>query len=382
MTRRKTFIALGAVAIAAILIWIIWGSAGNAPTDAPAPSQTASERIPSEIRLTDAQMQTAEIALASVEAGDFGELIVPGTVRAAPSAVARLDARANGVVARILKTLGDPVRRGETVALLESAEAATLAEQVASAAARAQQARAAYDREKRLFEANVTARQDLESAQAALSVANAELTRARAAVQAAGVTRDGRSIAVTSPVGGRVTAAPAVLGSYVTAGTELFRVVDPSRLQIEAALSPADASKVAVGDVATISLPGGGQVDARVRSITPSVDAQTRASTAVLSLRRAPPGLQPDSFVEVRLTTEAVSGNVLSVPADAVQDLNGRSIVFVRTNRGFRVAPVTTGQRSAGRMTILSGVTQGQQVASRNAFLIKAEIAKQGEGDE
>lgn len=382
MTRRKTFVALGAVAIAAILIWIIWGSAGNAPTDAPPPSQTASESIPSEIRLTDAQMQTAEIALASVEAGDAGELIVPGTVRAAPSAVARLDARANGVVARILKTLGDPVRRGETVALLESAEAATLAEQVASAAARAQQARAAYEREKRLFEANVTARQDLEAAQAALSMASAELTRARAAVQATGVTRDGRSIAVTSPVGGRVTAAPAVLGSYVTAGTELFRVVDPSRLQIEAALSPADASKVAVGDVATISLPGGGQVDARVRSITPSVDAQTRASTAVLSLRSAPPSLQPDSFVEVRLTTEAASGNVLSVPADAVQDLNGQSIVFVRTKRGFRVAPVTTGQRSAGRVTILSGVTQGQQIASRNAFLIKAEIAKQGEGDE
>lgn len=303
-------------------------------------------------------------------------------VRAAPSAVARLDARANGVVARILKTLGDPVRRGETVALLESAEAATLAEQVASAAARAQQARAAYEREKRLFEANVTARQDLEAAQAALSMASAELTRARAAVQATGVTRDGRSIAVTSPVGGRVTAAPAVLGSYVTAGTELFRVVDPSRLQIEAALSPADASKVAVGDVATISLPGGGQVDARVRSITPSVDFQTRASTAVLSLRSAPPGLQPDSFVEVRLTTEAASGSVLSVPADAVQDLNGQSIVFVRTNRGFRVAPVATSQRSAGRVTILSGVTQGQQIASRNAFLIKAEIAKQGESDE
>ncbi|MCT2560210.1 efflux RND transporter periplasmic adaptor subunit [Tsuneonella sp. YG55] len=382
MTRRKTFIALGAVLIAAILSWIIWGSAGNAPTNAPPPSQTASASIPSEIRLTDAQMQTAEIALATVEAGDAGELIVPGTVRAAPSAVARLDARANGVVARILKTLGDPVRRGETVALLESAEAATLAEQVASAAARAQQARAAYDREKRLFEANVTARQDIEAAQAALSMASAELTRARAAVQATGVTRDGRSIAVTSPVGGRVTAAPAVLGSYVTAGTELFRVVDPSRLQIEAALSPADASKVAVGDVATISLPGGGQVDARVRSITPSVDLQTRASTAVLSLRSAPPGLQPDSFVEVRLTTEAASGSVLSVPADAVQDLNGQSIVFVRTNRGFRVSPVTTGQRSAGRVTILSGVTQGQQIASRNAFLIKAEIAKQGEGDE
>lgn len=382
MTRRKTFFALGAVAIAAILIWITWGGAGNAPADNPPPSQPAAESIPSEIRLTDAQMQTAEIALASVEAGDAGELIVPGTVRAAPSAVARLDARANGVVARILKTLGDPVRRGETVALLESAEAATLAEQVASAAARAQQARTAYDREKRLFEANVTARQDLESAQAALSVANAELTRARAAVQAAGVTRDGRSIAVTSPVGGRVTAAPAVLGSYVTAGTELFLVVDPSRLQIEAALSPADASKVAVGDVATISLPGGEQVDARVRSITPSVDPQTRASTAVLSLRRAPPSLQPDSFVEVRLTTKAVSGSVLSVPAEAVQDLNGQSIVFVRTNRGFRVAPVATGQRSAGRVTILSGVTQGQQIASRNAFLIKAEIAKQGEGDE
>ena len=67
--------------------------------------------------------------------------------------------------------------------------------------------------------------------------------------------------------------------------------------------------------------------------------------------------------------------------AEAVQSLNGRDVVFVRTPQGFRAQPVTTGLHNAGRIAIVSGLAAGQTIATRNAFLLKAELGK-GAGEE
>ena len=52
--------------------------------------------------------------------------------------------------------------------------------------------------------------------------------------------------------------------------------------------------------------------------------------------------------------------------------------MFVRTRRGFQARAVETGSRSAGMVTILSGLEPGQQIATANAFLLKAELEKEG----
>src|SRR3546814_6999177 len=65
----------------------------------------------------------------------------------------------------------------------------------------------------------------------------------------------------------------------------------------------------------------------------------------------------------------------------ALQSLEGRDVVFVRTNQGFRAQKVTIGRRSAGRVEVLSGLKPGQMIATQNAFLLKAELGK-GAGEE
>jgi len=69
------------------------------------------------------------------------------------------------------------------------------------------------------------------------------------------------------------------------------------------------------------------------------------------------------------------------VPEEAVQSLNARDVVFIRIPQGFRAQPVTTGQRSAGRIEIVAGLSAGQTIATKNAFLLKAELGK-GAGEE
>ena len=75
------------------------------------------------------------------------------------------------------------------------------------------------------------------------------------------------------------------------------------------------------------------------------------------------------------------ASSTIVVPDEAVQSVEGRDVVFVRTTTGFQAVPVTVGQRSAGRAEIVSGLKPGQAIAARNAFLLKAELGK-GEGDE
>ena len=326
-------------------------------------------------------IQRAGIVVQPVSAGGLaGEVLAQGTVAASPSGQAILTARAAGAVTRIHKLLGDPVRAGEALAVVESREAAQIAADRSVASARANLAQKTLARERRLFEQGVSARQDYEQAQAEAAAAAAEARRAQAASGAANVTSDGRGVVVASPISGRVTAAAVSLGAFVQPETELFRIADPSRIQVEAAVSGADAARVAVGDRAIVETSDGRTIEGRVRSITPALSQETGAATAVLDLN--PAGLQPGGLVRVRIVTRAAgTSRSIIVPEEAVQSVEGSDVVFVRTAKGFQARPVVVGQRSAGRAEIASGLRPGEPVATRNAFLLKAELGK-GEGDE
>lgn len=69
------------------------------------------------------------------------------------------------------------------------------------------------------------------------------------------------------------------------------------------------------------------------------------------------------------------------MPEEAVQSVEGRDVVFVRTAAGFLAVPVSLGRRSAGRVEVLTGLAGGQTIATRQAFLLKAELSK-GTGEE
>ena len=381
MKRNYLIAIVGILVLATVSAWAFWPS-GSADHSEEGQSEeeggAKTDGSEGALQISEEQIAASSIEIEAVQFGAVTEIVFSATVAAAPNASARIDARASGVVRSVNKILGDYVRQGEVIARIESADAAGLAAQVATARARVNELSALYDREKRLFEANVTARQDLEAAQANLQVARSELSRAQAASAAAGVSGDGRSLAVTSPISGQITSAPIVLGSYVSAGDEMFQIVNASGLQVQVALPASDAARIRPGDEATLELGQDREIGGRVRSITPALDPESRSATAVISLAGAVPGLQPGAFLQARIRpsgeTDATS---ISVPESAVQMVEGREVVFVRTRTGFRATPVVTGSRSGGRIVIESGLQNGQRIATENAFLLKAELGKE-----
>jgi cobalt-zinc-cadmium efflux system membrane fusion protein len=383
---------LGGVA-AAVLIAAVGGFAiARYTADTPAarateaaakPEETKTEAAPSDTLAMSAEMiKNTGVTTEAVNPGGLAaEIVAQATVASSPTGEAIVTARAGGAVTRVYKRLGDPVRRGEALAIVESRDAAQVAADRTSAVAKAQLAQRTLAREQYLYGQKVSPRVDLEQAQAEAVSAAAEARRASVAAGAANVTRDGRGVIVASPISGRVTSENVSLGAFVQPETELFRVADPNQIQIEAAVGPVDAKRLAPGDRAIIELPDGGTTSARVRAVTPTLSGETRAATAVLDVTGG--RLQPGLAVRVRLFPSRAGGTstAIVVPEETVQSLNARDVVFVRTPKGFKATPVTTGQRSAGRIEIISGLSAGQTIVTKNAFLLKAELGK-GAGEE
>lgn len=381
MTRPNNQLLAGAAAIALAAAAGGFGIArltGNAATPPATEAATEHEEEGSTdtIAIAPAAIKDASIATESISAGGIAaEIVSQAVVTASPTGEAIVTARAGGAVTRVLKRLGDPVRAGEALAIVESRDAAQISAERSTANARAVLAQKGLARERYLYQQKVSPRVDLERAEAEAAVAAAESRRAQAAASAAKVTGDGRGVTLSSPISGRVTSTTVRLGAFVAPETELFRISDPRQIQIEAAVGPADASRLAPGDRAVIELSEGRTVEARVRSVTPTLSGETRSATAVIDVPSA--GLQPGLAVRVRLMpSRGGSTTAIVVPEEAVQSVNGAEVVFVRAPQGFKATPVRTGQRSAGRVEILSGLTPGLTIATTNAFLLKAELGK------
>lgn len=369
--------ALGLAAAAALG----FGAARLTQPETPAPQATATPQgtLNDEVEIGADGIRTSAIIVAAATAGELDSVIpASATVEATPDAEAVLTPRAPGTVTRIFKRIGDRVGAGETLALVESRDASMIAADRAAAGARVALASKQLARERSLLAQGVSPRADYETAQANLAVAQADARRASAAAGAVRLSGDGRSVAVVSPVSGRLTAAPANLGQFVSAETELFRVADPTRLQITASLPPADAPRVRAGDRVELTTTDGRTVEGRVRSATGVVDPNTRAATVIVEPTVGGSLLVPGQLAQARIfASGGATRSGVMVPQDAVQTIGDRTVVFIRTPKGFKARTVQVGSRSGGLVAITSGLNAGTQIATTNAFLLKAEIEKE-----
>jgi cobalt-zinc-cadmium efflux system membrane fusion protein len=380
---HRTLVSIAALVLVAALAFGLGRFYGG--QSAPPPSKPAdpSAQPASSVAVTDDAVSLMGIGVEPAVSGDLSaEISVPASVTAAVNGQAVVTAHAAGSVSRVDKRLGESVKAGETLALVTSRDGATLAAARRATESRAKLARSVAGRERELFDQRVTPRQDLEAAETAAEAAEAEAASARLAAEAAHVSSDGGSLAVVSPIAGRITSANAALGRYVEPDTELFRVADPRYVVVEAAIPANDALRVHAGDRAEITTQSGATLSATVASVTPTINTQTGSATATLSFNEDQTSPVPGEFVRARIMTKHATGKDVVVADEAVQSIDGRDVVFVRSEKGFRIQPVTVASRGGGRVAIRSGLKAGERVAVKNAFLLKAEATKSTEEEE
>jgi membrane fusion protein, copper/silver efflux system len=183
-----------------------------------------------------------------------------------------------------------------------------------------------------------------------------------------------RTLDQYSEVSGYVTQKMAVQGTRITPADPLFDIADLSHVWVLADVYESDVSSIRLGMKGTISLsylPGRTWVGT-VSYIAPSVEEATRTVKVRLEVLNKGTELKPDMFAEVTLWDDLGSG--LLVSESAVIDAGDRQIVFVDRGEGrFEPREVRLGSRVGAGFQVLSGLAEGDRVATGANFLLDSE---------
>jgi len=386
---RKTWLMAGA----AVAVVAIGGGAFLLTRDGPAPSapvQASAEAGAEEeaagkveegvIALTPAQIEAAGITVMAVGRGGGGEIRLAGRVEPMIDARAVVAASVGGRVERVLVAPGQSVRAGQPLAVLVSGEAATFRADADAAAAAADAARSAYQRNDSLASQGVVARQEVETSRAQSLSADAAARAARARASAAGGPNASGRISVSSPISGVVTSVQVGPGGFAPQGGVIAEVTNPTRVELVFNAPPALAAQVRTGSSLRVQGPTG-EFDAVVTGV--AVGGAGESGATLIRARPSGGALPPaGSPVSGALVTGG-DADGMTVPSEAVQTLEGATVVFVQVQGGFRAVPVMTGRQAGGRTEILRGLTGAERIAGAKAFLLKAELSKsEAEEDE
>lgn len=375
-TRMKTAAAVAALIVA---LGAGYGVARLTGPQAPATAESGEEGHheegegqPGVVTLSAAEAQAAGIRIVSVQAGGGGETRLAGRVEAAPDAQAAVGAVLGGRIERLLVAPGSAVRAGQPIAVVVSGDGAVLRAEAEAAGAEARAASAARTRDANLFAQGVVARQEVEASTARAAAAEAQARATRARVAAAGGPNASGRATIVAPIDGVVTALRVSLGGVVQPGDPIATISDPRRVELVFNAPAALADAVRPGASIRVRGADGAEYPAVVTAVAPDADEQS--GSTLIRARAAGVAPPPGSAVSASIITGGQGG--ISVPAEAVQTLDGKSVVFVVTPTGFRAQPVVPGRQAGDQVEIVRGLTGSERIAGANAFLLKAELGK------
>jgi cobalt-zinc-cadmium efflux system membrane fusion protein len=192
---------------------------------------------------------------------------------------------------------------------------------------------------------------------------------------------EGGQYALTAPFAGVVVAREANLGEMASPANQLFTIANLDRLWIELDVYERDLSRIARGqavEVSTAAYPDR-TFPSKIVYVGDVLDPQKRTVRSRVEIPNESRALKPGMFATARIQVGGGGSPVVVVPQAAVQELEGRKVVFVPGDRPgeFRAQPVEVGASAGeGRVTILTGLDAGDRIVTSGAFALRSELAK------
>jgi cobalt-zinc-cadmium efflux system membrane fusion protein len=357
-----------AAALAAVLFG---GGCRSKSPDTPPPVGAAA---PASVTLSAEAVKAADLKTATAASRLFGRrIIAPGELEWNARRVVHLTARTAGRLESVLAVPGDRVREGQVMAEIFSPEYLTRQAEYIQAASRLRRnaARPAEADQARAVLAGARERLSL------LGVPGPE-------IDALDTRPDPRPLlAVRAPFGGTILESRIVAGDAVEVGASLFRLTDPSILWARLHVREEDLGGLVAGAAVVLRTHAypGEEFSGRLVLVGDLVDAATRTVEGRVEIANGSLRLKAGMYVEGAVS--AGERTALVVPAEAVQDDEGRPIVFVKTGeRTFVRRIVETGERFADLVEILKGLAEGETIVTSGSFLLKSELRKGSMGED
>ncbi len=389
-------------------------------TSSPAPSSAsvAAATLPPGIIRLNAQMeQRAGIRLATATRRALAsKTLFSSTVEATTGGSGVVIAPLPGIVTRVVADIGQSVRRGQIVAyvnspvlaetqstyLVSGAKIQEAQAQVQLVSGRVALAKAEVERESILYKKGISSLRDLQTAEVKLSSIQSELAAARSMAAAARTLQDatrarlvamgaGTGASVTtelplrSPTSGVVTEKAVQPGQSVGPTSEsLFTIVDLSRVSVMLEVPQGEVAAIKLGAPVqfTSEVAPGQTFRGLVSRLGENFDPQSRTVSVRVTIANSRGTLKPGMLV----LAQVVSGNtrqaVLSIPNAAIQQVDGKDVVFVKKAGVYRMRPVRLGERNGQHTEVTAGLADNETVVTDGSFVLKAEALKATLGDE
>jgi len=344
----------------------------------------------SQLTLSPAEAEVAGLKVAELAERQVQDsVVVTATIEANQDRLAHVAPRVASRIVKVSANLGDAVKQGQTLALLDSIELGEAHSAYLKTRTEAQLAQRNLQRIEGLYKEQIVPQKEYLKVRAEAEIADAGVRAAADRLRLLGVNPETvkGNVAISvfpliSPFSGTITEKHAILGELAQPDKSLFTVADLSTLWIEANVFEADLSKVRVGAKAgvTVTAYTGETFPGRVAYISSALDKETRTVRTRIEVANRDGRLKPEMFATATIETTG-SRAVLTVPDEAVVLLQGQPTVFLRKGDAYEPRPVQTGDKLRGETVVKSGLKPGEQAVVSGAYALKAKLLKSQIGD-
>ena len=341
--------------------------------------------------LTPEAVQSAGIVVETAGPVQMKTVIeLPGEVKLNADKVVHVVPRLSGMVTAVYKNLGDTVRHGEVIAVLDSLELAELKSTYIASIKRVELARATFDRKERLWKEKISPEKDYLSSHQALVEEEINLQTVKQKLLALGLSqtdmdtvsdKTDRSLTryeVRALFDGMIIEKHITVGESIKEDADIFVLADLSTVWVDVTVYARDLNVVKTGQTVTVkSEVLGLKTAGTLTYLGPLVGEQTRTAQGRVVVQNTEGHWRPGLFVTVEIVQEEVPVSV-AVPVDAIQTYRDWSVVFVQYGDLFEVRPLELGRNDGKWVEVLHGLLPGERYVARNSFILKAELGKAG----
>ncbi len=396
----RTRILSGIIAIGVIgVVGVLWhfqvlqklftANLGAASVSVREESETevgAGEKL---VRLDEAMMKESGIEIATAGPGKLQvHDTLSGEIAFNSDRLAHIVPRVPGVVLEVHKNLGDTVRTGDVLAVLESRDLADAKATYLAAVARLTLAQANFTREENLRQEKITAEKDYLESKQILAEAQIALRSAEQKLHALGLTEaDLQALPshpetsytryeITAPIDGTVVQKHIVLGEiFKEDSNPCFVIADLTSVWVDLKVHQQDLSHIRPGQTAVIKGGEDLQTEGTITFVSNIVSETSRMAFARMTIPNPDGRWRPGLFVTGLIVIDEASADI-AVPKDALVRLDSQTCVFLQTDRGFVPQAVLVGRSNDRSVEITAGLKTGQKYVTRGAYTLKSEMNK------
>ncbi len=341
------------------------------------------------VRLDEAAIKESGIEMATAGPGKLQvHDTLSGEIAFNSDRLAHIVPRVPGVVREVYKNLGDTVRAGTVLAILESRDLADAKAAYLAAIARLGLAQANFTREESLRQGKITAEKDYLESKQALAEAQIVLRSAEQKLHALGLTEEDLKALpshaetsythyeIAAPIDGTVVQKHIVLGEvFKEDSNPCFVIADLTSVWVDLKVHQQDLSHIRPGQTAVIKGGEDLQTEGTIAFVSNVVSESSHMAFARLTIPNADGRWRPGLFVTGQIVIDEVTAGV-AVPKEALVRLEGQTCVFLQTDRGFVPQAVVVGRANDRSVEITGGLQAGQKYVARGAYALKSELNK------